>query len=151
MKKAVILISCLFLMFGTSLYLVGQERADKEKEAIKKTIQDVLVDGYLNNYDLEAMKKGIHPEFTVMEIRNNTLHKRGYEDLVNYVNRVKPSGPNGRRVKVTVKFHTIDVIGNIGCAKVDFYDGPTLHGTDFITLMKFQDGWKLMCSAAYEH
>jgi hypothetical protein len=122
-----------------------------EKASIKEVIQDALVDGYLNKYDIEEMEKGIHPEFRIMEVRNNALSKRGYKDMLDYVERVKPSRPEGRRVKVTISILSVDVIGNIGCAKVEFYDGSVLHGTDFITLMKFDDGWKLVGSVACEH
>ena len=124
---------------------------EKEKNAIKKVIQDSLVDGYLNDYNTQEMEKGIHSEFRNLELRNNKLSKRDFEDLLAYIKRVKPHRPNGRRVKVTVKFLMVDVIGNIGCAKVEFYDGPNLHGTDFITLIKFENGWKLIGTLAYEH
>lgn len=124
---------------------------EEEKKAIQKVIQAALVDGYLNNYDVDEMEKGIHPEFRSMEVRNNTLSQRRYEDMLAYVERVKPTRPHGRRVKVTIEFLMVDVIGNIGCAKVEFYDGPTLHGTDFITLMRFNNGWKIMGTIAYEH
>ncbi len=124
---------------------------EEEKKAIQKVIQASLVDGYLNNYDVEEIEKGIHREFRSMEVRNNSLSQRKYEDMLAFIKRVRPSHPNGRRVKVSVKFLMVDVIGNIGCAKVEFYDGPALHGTDFITLMRFDDGWKIIGAVAYEH
>ncbi|MFC1726704.1 nuclear transport factor 2 family protein [candidate division KSB1 bacterium] len=149
MKKTAIIFG-IILLSGVFLYAVNQVNIEKEKQAVKKVIQDALVDGYLNDYDVEKMKKGIHPEFTIMELRNNELQKRGFSDLLDYVKKVKPERPNGRRVRVNIKMLTVDVIGNIGSAKVEFYVGDTHHGTDFITLMKFEDGWKLMVSAACE-
>lgn len=148
MKKVLTLISC--IIFLTCISLFTQNQANAEKEEIKRVIQDALVDGYLNYYDIEEMKKGIHSEFRIMELRNNELSKRDFDALLDYARKVKPSRPEGRRVKVTVKFLMVDVIGSIGCAKVEFYVGPTLHGTDFITLMKFEDGWKMVGSVAYE-
>lgn len=148
MKKVMALISCIILLSGISSFALNQ--VNTEKEVIKKVIQDALVDGYLNYYDIEEMKKGIHSEFRIMELRNNKLSKREFDTLLDYAKKVKPSRPNGRRVKVAVKFLMVDVIGSIGCAKVEFYVGPTLHGTDFITLMKFEEGWKMVGSVAYE-
>jgi hypothetical protein len=141
-------------IFLTAIFLLaisGLNPANTENEEIKKVIQDALVDGYLNYYDIEEMQKGIHSDFQIMELRNNELSKRGFNALLDYVKKVKPSRPEGRRVKVTVKFLMVDVIGTIGCAKVEFYVGSTLHGTDFITLMKFEEGWKMVGSVAYEH
>ena len=97
------------------------------------------------------MEKGIHPDFRILELQDNELSKRGYPELVEYVNRIKPERPEGRRVKVNIKVLSVDVIGNIGCAKVEFYVGTDLHGTDFITLVKFKEGWKLVGSVACEH
>ena len=149
MKRVMALISCIILLSCISLFAINQ--ANTEKEEIKKVIQEALVDGFLNYYDIEEMNKGIHSEFRIMELRNNKLSMSEFDTLLDYVKEVKPSRPDGRRVKVTVKFLMVDVIGSIGCAKVEFYDGPTLHGTDFITLMKFEEGWKMVGSVAYEH
>ena len=149
MKKGIIFILCTVLLSGAIIY--GSNQVNEEKEAIKGIIQYSLIDGYLNEYDIEKMKKGIHPEFTIMELHNGELSKRKFEDLLAYAKRVKPQRPNGRRVKVTIKILMVDVVGDIGCAKVEFYVGSTLHGTDFITLMKFKNHWKLMTSIAHEH
>ncbi len=151
MKKRIGYFLCLILVSGTLFYGLNQLKNEKEKEAIKKTIQDSLVDGYLNQYDIEMMKKGIHSEFTIMELNNNKLNKRKFEDLLGYAKRTKPLRPKGRRVKVTIKILMVDVVGDIGCAKVEFYVGTNLHGTDYIILIKFKDGWKLIGSVAYEH
>ncbi len=79
------------------------------------------------------------------------LSKRGFEDLVAYARRVKPQRSNGRRVRVATYVLAVDVVGGIGCSKVEFYVGSTLHGTDFITLLKLKSGWKLVASIAYEN
>ena len=130
---------------------ISSEKLDEEIKTIKKIIQNSLVDGYMNNYDVKEIKKGIHPEFIIRELQNNRLSQRGFDDLLNYVERVKPTRPNGRRTKVTIEFLSVDVVGNIGCAKVEFYDRSTLHGTDYITLMKFDDGWKIIAAIANQH
>ena len=122
----------------------------KEKEAIKEIIQYSLIDGYLNEYDIPKIEKGIHPEFFIMEKQDGKLNKKTYSDLMAYVKKVKPQRPNGRRVKVTIKILSVDVVGEIGCAKVEFYVGSTLHGTDYISLMKFDNQWRLMVSIAQE-
>lgn len=149
MSKFIPLILTVLLVFP--LLAFGQNSVDREKEVIKNVIQDALVDGYLNDYNIEAMEKGIHPDFTIVELRGNALSKRGYSDMLEYVNRVKPERPDGRRVRVTIKILDVDVVGKIGCAKVEFYVRTDLHGTDYITLVKFNEGWKLVNSVAYEH
>jgi hypothetical protein len=148
MKKSVIFTMGIFLILGT----IGHASdVQKEKEAIKEIIQYSLIDGYLNKYDVPMIEKGIHPEFVILEKHNGKLRKRTYSDLMAYVKKVKPQRPDGRRVKVTIKILSVDVVGEIGCAKVEFYVGTTLHGTDYITLMKFDNQWKIMASIAHEN
>ena len=148
MNKGKIVTLGLILMLG-----ISAEAADclKDKEAIKEIIQYSLIDGYLNEYDIPKIEKGIHPEFFIMEKQDGKLKKRTYSDMMAYVKKVKPQRPMGRRVKVTIKILSVDVVGEIGCAKVEFYVGPTLHGTDYLSLMKFDNQWKLMASIAQEN
>ncbi len=150
MKAGKIFCVIIIVLFAIPFYAFDAMENENEIAEIKKVIQDSLVDGYLNNYDIEAMKKGIHPDFNIIELRDGEYHKRGFESFIEYVNRVKPSRPNGRRNKVRVEFPAVDVAGTAGCAKVDFYVGETLHGTDFITMIKLKDGWKLTSSVAHE-
>lgn len=146
-----LLFLCAGFIFTASIFAVNQESDSQEKESIGKVIREALVDGYLNEYDLQKMQEGIHPELSIVELHNNELSRRGYPELVEYVRRVKPDRPEGRRVRVNIKILNVDIVGDIGCAKVEFYVGSELHGTDFITLMRFADGWKLIGSVAYEH
>ena len=147
MKKGIIVTLDLILMLGIA---VEASDSHKEKETIKEIIQYSLIEGYLNEYDIPKIEKGIHPEFFIMEKQDGKIKKRTYSDMMAYVKKVKPQRPNGRRVKVTIKILSVDVVGEIGCAKVEFYVGPTLHGTDYISLMKFDNQWKLMASIAQE-
>jgi len=45
----------------------------------------------------------------------------------------------------------VDVVGNAGIAKIEFYKGEKLAYTDFLSLYKFNDGWKLVAKIYQEH
>ncbi len=151
MRKMIVLFLCMGILFVVSIFAMNPDENKQEEEKITEMIQNSLVDGYLNDYDLVQMEKGIHPDFSIMELQGNELSKRGYQELVDYVNRVKPDRPEGRRVRVSIKILSVDIVDNIGCVKVEFYVGTDLHGTDFITLIRFKEGWKLVSSVACEH
>jgi hypothetical protein len=120
---------------------------DHEIEAIKKVIQEAVVDGFLNLPDLKIMRKGIHSDFINLNISDNKLTKTKLNNWLESAETRKRDNPGGRKTKVTVKFLSVEAVDDIGFAEVEFYVGtPELHGTDFFLLLKFQDGWKLVRS-----
>ena len=53
--------------------------------------------------------------------------------------------------KVSFKFLMVDVVGNAGFAKIEFYKGDKLAYTDFLSLYRFKDGWKLVAKIYNQH
>jgi hypothetical protein len=51
---------------------------------------------------------------------------------------------------VSVKFLNIDVEGTAAVAKVEFYTGNTLRYIDFLSLYKFESGWKIVGKIFYQ-
>ena len=145
MKKLSLLIICLFT-FGITLLAQTQD-VQKEKELIKEVIQSAYVDGLCNNADEEAIKNGFHPEFALLSIRqNNVLGKTRIDNWTEYAKKGKERGlkysfQNGF---TSIKYQFIDVTGTAAVAKIDFYEGGVLKFIDYISLLKFEDGWKIV-------
>ncbi len=49
----------------------------------------------------------------------------------------------------TVKFLFIDVSGNAAVAKIEFLEGESLNYIDYLFLIKFDDGWKIVSKIAH--
>jgi hypothetical protein len=41
----------------------------------------------------------------------------------------------------TIKYQFVDVTGNAAVAKIDFYEGDAKKFVDYLSLLKFEDGW----------
>jgi len=135
-----------FLFFlASSSFCFSQESPDKE--LIKRVIQDAYVDGLCNNADERAVKNGFHPGFNVLSIGTNNMIWR--LPIYNWIEIAKTGNEKGNKYSfqneyTTVKFLFIDITGNVAVAKIEFYEGTELNFIDYLSLMKFEDGWKII-------
>ena len=49
----------------------------------------------------------------------------------------------------TVKFLFVDIAGNVAIAKIEFYEGKDLNYIDYLSLMKFEDAWRIVSKIAH--
>jgi len=143
-KKTVVylIIAC----FAVSFFNVIN--VNDEKEAIKKVIQEAWLDGYSNLSNIEAMEKGFHHDYNFLGSRNNMLMKMPFSHFFEGVKIRKIKNPEGSKSKWSGKFVMVETIGKMGLAKVEIFKDAELHGTDYMSLLKFDDGWKLVTSIA---
>lgn len=150
MKKVIFLSICLFA-FGLTL-LAQDQKAKEETELIKEVIQSAYVDGLCNNADVEAIKNGFHPEFTLLSIRrDNVLGKTRIDDWTEYAKKGEERGLkySFQNELTSIKYQFIDVSGTAAVAKIDFYEGGVLKFVDYISLLKFEDGWKIVSKSYF--
>ena len=147
MKKVILLSVFITLSFSI---LFAQENEDKE--LIKKVIQTAYVDGLCNNADDEAISKGFHPGFNLLSAgKGNTMWKLPIHNWIEIAKEGKEKGfkYSFQNEYTTVKFLFIDVVGTIATAKIEFYEGKELNYIDYLSLIKFEDGWKIVSKIAY--
>jgi len=142
-----VIIAC----FAVSFFAVNRVNNEKEQEAIKKVIKGAYIDGLSNLGDLEVIEKGFHPDFCIFYIRNNELKKYPIADWIEGYKSDKKKNPDGPKVKETIKFLRVDAIGNIGGAKFEVYKGSKLIFTDIMTLLKFNEGWRIVSKVSHSH
>lgn len=146
--KKLFLITLLFSAIG----LIAQN-IDKEKEAIKRVIQTAYVEGLQNEGDAAKIDSGIHPDFVLLGIgEGNDMWKYSITDWKAKTEKKVKDGelPRTGDDKVSIKFKTIDVTGTAAMAKIEFYVGDKLTYVDYISLYKFEDGWKMVNKIFYK-
>ncbi|MGZ2369795.1 nuclear transport factor 2 family protein [Ancylomarina sp. YFZ004] len=148
MKKLILAAICFVSVCSISF---AQDDIQKEKESIKKVIQDAYVDGLCNNADEVAVNKGIHPGFTLMGAgKGNTMWKH---PIYNWIESAKEGKKKHKYAFqdefTTIKFLSVDVTGNVSIAKIEFYEGDEKKFIDYLSLIKFEDGWKIVSKIFY--
>lgn len=149
MKTITLVTIFLFTVFSG---LIAQEQDVKmEQELIKKVIQNAYVDGLCNNADEVAVAKGFHPGFNLMGVgKGNSMWKH---PIYNWIEGAK-EGKKEHKYSfqdefTTIKFLFVDVSGNAAVAKINFYEGDEIKFVDYLSLLKFEDGWKIVSKTFY--
>ena len=142
--------SIFLILFFIPAFLFAQ---DGDKEAIKKVIETSYVNGLQNKGPVADIEAGFHPGFELLGVRNDELTKWPIYSWVSYHEKKLAENPDPPKdnEKVSVKFPMLDVTGNSGIAKIELYrDGEKIF-TDYLSLYKFEDGWKIVSKIYFDH
>jgi len=139
--KAVILSLLIATLFLTPVWSV--EQTDDEA-AIKAIILSAYRDGLINMGDVEAVKKGFHPEFRLLGVKDNSLWVLPIADWIKRTEEKKAAGKFPPEKLTNMEFPLIDICGTAAVVKVKFYVGDKLTYTDYLSLYKFNEGWKIV-------
>ena len=148
MKRFLTILSLIWL--APALLVAG---VDDEKEEIKKVISSAYVDGLQNKGPVAAIEAGFHPGFELLGVRNNELTKWPIYSWVQYHEqklKEDPGPPEADEI-VSSKFPMIDVTGNAAVAKVELYRDAQLIFTDYLSLYKFNEGWRIVNKIYFRH
>ena len=151
MKKLSILF---ILLIALSISVLAQDTdTKKDVEAIKKVIQTAYVEGLQNEGDVEKIDNGFHPGFKLLGIgQGNQMWEYPIYTWKESVLTRKEEGklPKKDDEQVSIKFLNVDVTGTAAVAKIEFYVGKDLRYVDYLSLYKFEDGWKIVNKIYYE-
>ena len=149
MKKLIIVFVSLLL----TLSLFAGDNGEMEKTAIKKVIESAYMDGLGNVGDVEAVKKGFHPGFHITGINNSMddTWKYPIHSWCLSVEKKKKEGKYPPKEKITFEFPLIDVTYHAAMVKVKYLKAGKLAYTDYLSLYKFKEGWKIVGKIYFEH
>ena len=123
--------------------------AQSDEDAIKALIQSAYVDGLQNLVDLEKTKAGFHPDFVLLGLRDGKLTRLPIAEWIASAEKRKAEGV---KPPLTVcKFVTIDVTGSAASVKLELHQNEKRVFTDYLSLYKFPDGWKIVGKIYYRH
>lgn len=148
MKK--VLLVCLVAMLGFSL--AAQNQNERSIQEIKEVIQGAYIDGLQNLGDVEVIEEGFHPGFNLLIFRDNLVSTLPIYNWIEYTKRRKAANPDGVKEdkKVTVNFDFVDVTGTAAVAKIHLYQGEYKIYTDYLSLYKFEEGWKIVSKIYFQ-
>ncbi len=150
MKKTILLLILALVLTGVAM--AGKTGDDqKAGEAIKKTIEDAYIKGIFLNRDIAAIRKGFHPDFTMLMKKGDAIEKVSIDTWIGWIESDKKKNPNRPTPDYTHKIPMVKAAGNAGAAKVQVYkDGKHIY-SDFMALYKFSDGWKIVNKIYFSH
>jgi hypothetical protein len=143
------MVAALFVMavgFPSSLI------AGDGEEAVRKTIVDSYVRGIHIDRDVEAVKRGFHPAFTMFyKDRDGGVGTLTIDKWADSIAKKKKEEPDGPAYKVTYEIPMVDISGDAAVARVLIYRDGKLIYSDYMSLYRFEDGWKIVGKIYYSH
>jgi hypothetical protein len=124
-----------------------------EQLAVEKVVMDSYVDGIHNFRRVEAVKAGFHPGFEMLYLREGKLEKLpiyNWTAALEERNRKEPLPPDAKPT-TTARFASVDVTGTAAVCKVELTRDGKLVFTDYLSLYKFEDGWKIVGKVFHRH
>lgn len=139
-----------FVLFCSAVF--AQADIDSEKESIREAITSAYQEGIANQGNVEAIKQGFHAGFNIIGLNNSDgLWKYPIYTWIESVEKRKENGEYPAKEKVSFKYPVIDVVGNAAMAKVEYYKSGKLQYTDYLSLYKINDNWKIVSKVYFKH
>jgi Putative lumazine-binding len=147
MPKHLAIVAALVALLVVPMAALAQ--GPSEEAAIKALVLAAYVDGLQNLGDLEKTKAGFHPDFVLLGLRDGALTRLPIAEWVASAGKRKADG--AKPPLTTCKFLTVDVTGSAALVKLELHQNDKRVFTDYLSLYKFPDGWKLVGKIYYRH
>ena len=121
-----------------------------DSRAVEAVVRTAYVEGVHAKPSGAAMRQGFHPDFRMFTLREGALTTVTLDDWAARIDKAaaerKGPGP-----EVKAEFTRIDVTGNAAVAQVQLHRGGKHVFTDFLSLYRFPDGWKIVGKIFHAH
>ncbi|MCP4726713.1 MAG: nuclear transport factor 2 family protein [bacterium] len=153
MKKRSMILSA-GVIFCISVFLVssGFLSYSAEEDAVKKVITNSYFNGAFNDQNTEEMAKGFHPDFAIYSANGEEISKypiKTWIDNIESRKKRKDFEPDG--AKMDCRVLEVDVTGGAANVKVDMHKNGTKIYTDYLLLLKFDSGWRIVGKVYHQH
>lgn len=122
-----------------------------DEVAVKDAINKAYVETLYNLNNVQNIDNGIHQEFKLLGLRKGELTEYTIDRWKKATEYKAQCCPNGVEVKTEARFPMIDVTGDAAVAKVQLYREGHLVFSEYISLYRFEDGWKIVSNIFQRH
>jgi hypothetical protein len=142
MTKRLLSFAFLFLT-ATTLFA-----EDPDTAAIVEVVDRAYVQGIHLDADAGKVRSGMHESFVMFVKTDDGLNQLTRDA---WIARLKPRASSDPRPGVTAKIAVLDRAGDAAVVRVDLFRGGKQIFTDYISLYRFKDGWKLVGKIFQRH
>ncbi len=128
-----------------------QTAKNTDAEAVMTVIRDAYIYGIHIDRDVDAIRKGFHPAFNMLILKDDQITEYPIEIWIQGIEASLETNPGPSKVKTTHKFSVVDATGNAAVARIEIFRDDVHIFTDYMSLYKFSDGWKIVGKIFYRH
>lgn len=137
------IVSCLFaLLLAVSAGVSVAGEADEA--AVKKVVVEAYLEGVHITGDPGAMRQGFHPDFEMLMLRDGELGRMPISEWITMVEQARKKGRYDENPDVSYEFPLVSVAGDAAVVRVEVHKDGAHVFTDFLSLYRFEDGWKIV-------
>jgi hypothetical protein len=144
MTKAIAVLNLFIWVFATST----QAQTDEEK--IRAVVNSAYIEGIQNRGSSEQIRRGFHHTFEMLRFVDNEVKPYPIEDWITAIEKAKADNTPAQP-RAEGKFITIDVTGTAAVVKLEVYREGKKTFTDYLSLYKFADGWRIVSKIYNRH
>lgn len=124
---------------------------DSEHAAIVAVVDQAYVHGVHIDGDADKMRAGMHDSFVMFVQSDKGVTQTTRDAWIERLTASKARAANTSKPEIKANITVLDRSGNAAVARVDlFRDGKQIF-TDYISLYRFDDGWKLVAKTFHRH
>ncbi len=151
MKTSFVLIVAVLLSLAT-LTATSEDAQDAAVGEIKSLIESSYVHGAFNALDPEALEHGFHPDFAIFSPKGEDIRKYPIAKWVEGTAKRKASADFDPATNLWQhRFVSVDVTGHAASVKIELSQDGELVYTDYLSLLKFDSGWRVVAKVYYHH
>lgn len=120
--------------------------------AVRDVVNSAYCNGAYNALDTVAMARGFHPGFAIISPGADQLERYTIAEWIAAIEKRKSApGFDIATAKRTCQLNSVDVTGDVANVKMEVRkDGARIY-TDYLFLLRFADGWKIVSKIYQDH
>lgn len=134
-------------------FSVKESERKAETDAVKELVFNSYINGAFNKLDAESMAKGFHEDFAIYSAKGEAISKYPIAEWVENVKKRRADNydPKDEKNVWEHKFTSVDVTGGAAYVKVELRNKGEHVYTDYLSLLKFESGWKIVAKVYHKH
>ena len=141
----------MLLVMGVSACAERDTATNPEAEAVKTVVREAYIHGIQIDRDVEAIRNGFDPSFNLLIMRDDEIDPLSIETWIGMIEENLAANPGPMPYETTYEFSMVDVTGNAAVVQLELYRDGVHFYTDYLSLYKFSDGWKMVSKIYYRH
>lgn len=153
MKKAQIILVVTLVAIASFAFTIKTAEDDAAVEEVKSLVLASYINGAFNALDADAMRKGFHEDFAIYSPKGEAIGKYPIKAWADGTAKKKAGDydANDPKNKWAHKFDMVDVTGHAAQVKVELSNQGKLVYTDYLSLLKFESGWRIVAKVFNKH
>lgn len=147
--RPVLLLALPFLLV-TAAFASSADQS--EVEAIQSMLLESYVHGAFNELDPKALERGFHEDFAIFSADGESIRRYPIADWVaNTAKRKADPAFDPEKNEWEHEFVSVRVNGRAASVELNLSKDGKLVYTDYLSLLKFDSGWRVVAKVYHQH